>query len=105
LLALAARTGCQKLPYPKIDGCMTAVSIGFPIPFIHENVHLGGHDYYMECFMKKHGIPQYHIATRLKGHNCSHPKKRIGTSTPRGGELYKHYEKLCFEQINKLIYE
>lgn len=94
-----------QLPYPKIDGCMTAVSKGFPFPFMSEHVHLGGHDYYMECFMKKNNIPQYHIATRLKGHNCSHPKKRIGTSTPRGGETYKKYEKMCFEQINKLIYE
>jgi hypothetical protein len=94
-----------QLPYPKIDGCMTAVSRRFPFPFMSEHVHLGGHDYYMECFMKKNNIPQYHIATRLKGHNCSHPKKRIGTSTPRGGETYKKYEKMCFEQINKLIYE
>lgn len=94
-----------QLPHPKVDGCMTAISQGFPFPFMSEHVHLGGHDYYMECFMKKHNIPQYHITTRLKGHNCSHPKKRIGTSTPRGGEVYKKYEKLCFEQINKLIHE
>jgi hypothetical protein len=93
------------LSQPKIDGCMTAVSKGFPIPFISKDVHIGGHDHYMECFMKKNKIPQYHITTRLKGHNCTHPKKRIGTNTPRGGELYKQYEKQCFEQINKLIYE
>lgn len=95
----------NELSQPKVDGCMTAVSRNFPTPFIAEGVHLGGHDFYMECFMKKHNIPQYHISTRLKGHNCAHPKKRIGTSTPRGGETYKKYEKLCFEQINKLIYE
>jgi hypothetical protein len=92
-----------KLPQPKIDGCMTAVSKNFPYPFIAKGVHLGGHDYYMEMFMKKHNIPQYHVTTRLKGHNCTHPKKRLGTSTPRGGELYKKYEKQCNELIYKLI--
>lgn len=91
-----------KLSRPKIDGCMTAVSKNFPYPFIANGVHLGGHDFYMEMFMKKHNIPQYHIATRLKGHNCTHPKKRLGTSTPRGGELYKKYEKQCRELIYKL---
>ena len=48
-------------------------------------------------------IPQYHISTRLKGHNCTHPKKRLGTSTARGGEVYKKYEKQCKELIHKLI--
>jgi len=94
-----------ELPYPKIDGCMTAVSRGFPYPFMHEDVHIGGHDYYMECFMRKNHIKQFHMSTRLKGHNCAHPKKRIGTSTPRGGVLYKKYEKMCSDQIDKLIYE
>ena len=93
-----------KLPQPKIDGCMTAVSKNFPCPFMAKGVHLGGHDYYMEMFMKKNNIPQYHMATRLKGHNCAHPKKRLGTSTPRGGELYKKYEKQCNELIYKLIH-
>jgi len=94
-----------QLSQPKVDGAMTAVSYNFPYPFIAEGVHLGGHDYYMEWFMKKHQIPQYHIETRLKGHNCTHPKKRLGTSTPRGGEVYKKYEKQCNELIHKLIYE
>jgi len=94
-----------KLSQPKVDGAMTAVSNNFPYPFIAEGVHLGGHDYYMEMFMKKHNIPQYHISTRLKGHNCTHPKKRLGTSTPRGGELYKKCEKQCNELIYKLMYE
>lgn len=95
----------KQLPVPKVDGCMTAISQNFPYPFIAEGVHLGGHDYYMEMFMKKHNIPQYHIETRLKGHNCTHPKKRLGTSTPRGGELYKKYEKQCNELMHKLIHE
>jgi hypothetical protein len=94
-----------KLHTPKVDGAMTAVSHNFPHPFIVDGVHLGGHDYYMELFMKKHNIPQYHLSTRLKGHNCSHPKKRLGTSTPRGGEVYKQYEKQCNELIYKLIHE
>ena len=93
-----------KLSQPKVDGAMAAVSNNFPYPFIEEGVHLGGHDYYMELFMKKNNIPQYHMSTRLKGHNCSHPKKRLGTSTPRGGEVYKKYEKQCKELIHKLIF-
>jgi hypothetical protein len=94
-----------KLSQPKVDGAMTAISNNFPYPFIAEGVHIGGHDYYMEMFMKKHNIPQYHISTRLKGHNCTHPKKRLGTSTPRGGKIYKKYEKQCNELIYKLIHD
>jgi hypothetical protein len=92
-----------ELSQPKVDGAMTAVSNNFPYPFIAEGVHLGGHDHYMELFMKKHNIPQYHISTRLKGHNCTHPKKRLGTNTARGGEVYKKYEKQCKELIHNLI--
>ena len=94
-----------QLTQPKIDGCMTAVSKGFPTPFIALGLHLGGHDFYMELFMKKYGIPQYHISTRLKGHNCTHPLKRTGTDTPRGGKLYQMYKQQCDELINKLITE
>lgn len=94
-----------QLKTQKIDGCMTAVSKGLPTPFIAPGLHLGGHDFYMEIFMKKHNIPQYHIATRLKGHNCTHPMKRLGTDTPRGGETYKLYKQQCDTLINKLIYE
>ena len=93
-----------QLSQPKVDGCMTAVSRNFPTNFMPIGLHIGGHDHYMELFMKKHGIPQYHIATRLKGHNCTHPLKRIGTSTPRGGEVYNKYKQQCDELINKLIY-
>ncbi len=92
-----------KLNTPKIDGCMTAVSRGFKTPFIAPGLHLGGHDFYMELFMKKYNIPQYHISTRLKGHNCTHPLKRTGTSTPRGGEIYKIYKKQCDSLIDQLV--
>lgn len=92
-----------KLSQPKIDGCMTAISRNFPTPFMAEGLHVGGHDYYMELFMKKNNIPQYHITTRLKGHNCAHPKKRLGTSTPRGGAIYKEYARQCDDLIQKLL--
>lgn len=94
-----------RLSQPKVDGCMTAVSQNFPHPFIAEGLHIGGHDFYMELFMKKNGIPQYHIATRLKGHNCVHPNKRVGTSTARGGVVYKQYAEECNNLIQKLIHE
>jgi hypothetical protein len=94
-----------QLSQPKVDGCMTAVSRNFPQGFMPEGLHIGGHDHYMELFMKKHNIPQYHIATRLKGHNCTHPNKRTGTSTPRGGDTYNKYKQQCDMLINKLIYE
>jgi hypothetical protein len=93
-----------KLSQPKIDGCMTAVSRNFPLTFMPEGLHIGGHDHYMELFMKKNSIPQYHIATRLKGHNCTHPNKRTGTSTPRGGDVYNKYKQQCDQLIDKLIY-
>lgn len=94
-----------RLSQPKVDGCMTAMSRNFPDSFIADGLHIGGHDTYLELFMKKYQIPQYHITTRLKGHNCTHPNKRTGTSTTRGSEAYKKYAQQCTELIQKLIHE
>ena len=87
----------------KIDGCMTALSRGLPLDFIHPELHIGGHDYYFEIFMKKNNIPQYYIPTRLKGHNQVHPTKRVGTSTERGCAEYVFYKKQCDELITALF--
>ena len=89
----------------KIDGCMTALSRGLPLNFIHPDLHIGGHDYYFEIFLKKNNIPQYYIPTRLKGHNQVHPNKRIGTSTQRGCKEYIFYKNECDNLIHNLIYE
>jgi hypothetical protein len=88
----------------KIDGCMTALSKGLPLDFIHPELQIGGHDYYFELFMKKNNIPQYYIPTRLKGHNQVHPDKRVGTSTQRGNAEYVFYKTKCDELIHELIY-
>lgn len=87
----------------KVDGCMTAISKGFPDNFIPNGLHIGGHDFYLELFMKKHNIPQYHIPNRLKGHNQAHPDKRIGTSTTRGSAEYLFYKNQCDNLIADLI--
>jgi hypothetical protein len=92
-----------QLQTQKIDGCMTAIPRNFPIDFLHIDLHIGGHDHYVELYMKKHNIPQLHISTRLKGHNCTHPNKRIGTSTTRGSAEYLFYKQQCDILINKLI--
>jgi hypothetical protein len=92
-----------KMNTQKIDGCMTALSKDIPIDFIHPDLHIGGHDYYFEIFMKKHKIPQYCIHTRLKGHNQVHPNKRNGTNTSRGSDEYLFYKKQCDNLIMDLI--
>jgi hypothetical protein len=84
---------------------MTALSKGLPYPFLPLDLHFCREDHCLEMFFTKKQIPQYHISTRLKGHNCTHPKKRLGTSTLRGGELYKKYEKQCNKLIHKLTHE
>lgn len=92
-----------KMNVQKIDGCMTALSQNLPDNFIHPNLQIGGHDYYFEMFMKKYNIPQYYIPTRLKGHNQTHPLKRVGTSTTRGSIEYLKYKQICDTLINELI--
>jgi len=87
----------------KIDGCMTALSKGLPLNFIHPDLHIGGHDYYFEIFLKKNNIPQYCIHTRLKGHNQVHPNKRVGTNTTRGSAEYLFYKNQCDNLIMNLI--
>jgi len=94
-----------KMSVQKIDGCMTALSRNLPDDFIPEGLHIGGHDFYLEMFMKKHNIPQFLISTRLKGHNQCHIDKRIGTSTTRGSKEYQFYKKQCDEIMYKLIYK
>jgi hypothetical protein len=94
-----------KMNSQKIDGCMTALSKGLSLNFIHTELHIGGHDYYFELFMKKYNIPQYCIHTRLKGHNQVHPDKRVGTSTTRGSAEYIFYKQQCDVLINELIYK
>jgi hypothetical protein len=80
-----------KLPMNKIDGSMLALSPNLPSPFISPNQHFVGEDTCAEIFFKKHNIPQYHISTRIKGHNYNHHLKRTNTPNTRNDEIFKKY--------------
>jgi hypothetical protein len=92
-----------KLDCLKIDGNMTALSKGLPYPFLPIDLHFAREDYCLEMFFAQKQIPQYHIATRLKGHNQVHPKKRIGTLNQKNDSLYKEYERAAYQSIFKFI--
>lgn len=92
-----------KLDRLKIDGNMTALSKGLPYPFLPLDLHFAREDYCLEMFFTKKKIPQYHISTRLKGHNQVHPKKRIGTLNQKNDSIYKEYERKAYDSIFKFI--
>ena len=94
-----------KLSKPKVDGNMTSLSKGLPYPYLPTDLHFAREDYCLEMFFAKKDIPQYHLATRLKGHNTAHPKKRIGTNNKKQDSVYKEYEQKAYESIIKFIKE
>lgn len=87
----------------KIDGNMTTLSPRLPYPFLPLDLHFAREDYCLEMFFTKKGIPQYHMPTRLKGHNQVHPKKRVGTLNQKNDSIYKEYEQKAYESIFKFI--
>lgn len=92
-----------KLDRLKIDGNMTTLSAGLPYPFLPLDLHFAREDYCLEMFFSKKGISQYHMPTRLKGHNQVHPKKRVGTLNQKNDSIYKEYEQKAYESIFKFI--
>lgn len=92
-----------KLDTLKIDGNMTALSRNLPYPFLPLDLHFAREDYCLEMFFTKKGVPQYHISTRLKGHNQVHPNKRIGTLNQKNDSIYKEYEQQAYQSIFKFI--
>jgi hypothetical protein len=77
----------------KIDGALLGISGGLSELFIPLDMHFAREDTCLEnfCIIKK--IPQYVIATRIKGHNYHSPKKRINTTSTRDDAVYKIEEK------------
>jgi hypothetical protein len=80
-----------KLPLVKLDGSMLALSSNLPFPFISPDSHFRTDDICAQLFFSKKNIPQYHIATRIKGHNYHHPLKRINTNNTRNDDIFYHY--------------
>jgi hypothetical protein len=93
----------KQLERIKIDGNMTTLSPGLPYPFLPLDLHFAREDYCLEMFFTKKQIPQYHMPTRLKGHNQVHPKKRIGTLNQKNDFIYKEYEQKAYDSIFKFI--
>lgn len=92
-----------KLNKLKIDGNMTALSQNLPYPFLPLDLHFAREDYCLEMFFTKKRIPQYHISTRLKGHNTVHPNKRVGTLNQKNDSIYKEYEQQAYQSIFNFI--
>jgi hypothetical protein len=92
-----------KLHNTKVDGSLLALSCDLPNPFIAENMHFIREDTCAELFFQKKGIPQYHISTRIKGHNYHHPLKRTNTLSKRGDSVYIEMARLSKDSMIKFI--
>jgi len=80
----------------KLDGALVALHPHLPL-LIPYDMHFAREDYIAQVVLRMHGIPQYHLATVLKGHNYAHPQKRKNTKSSRAEDIYKKYEKESFE--------
>ena len=93
----------KKLPVCKVDGSMLALSGKLPTPFIAPKQHFCGEDTCAAIFFSIKKIPQYHIATIIKGHNYSHPRKRTNTKATRQDDAYKNMKQLCEQYMYEFI--
>jgi len=92
-----------KLPIIKIDGSMLALSSNLPNPWIPPNQHFVKEDTCAALFFQYHNIPQYHITTRIKGHNYNHPLKRINTRNTRNDDVFKKYAQDSQKAMNEFL--
>jgi len=83
----------------KVDGSLLSLSKGLKTPFIAPDLHFVREDTCAEWYFRKNEIPQYHITTRIKGHNYYHPLKRVNTLNTRDEYIWKQFE----AQSNKAI--
>lgn len=88
----------------KIDGSTVCISKGFETPFIAPGMHFVREDTCLEYYLRKKGIPQVCVTTRLKGHNYKHPNKRTGTFATRNDEVFKKYASESIHAMNSFIY-
>lgn len=80
-----------KLNRTKIDGSLLALSPNLPTPFISPKQHFFGEDTCASGVFTLNGIPQYNVATRIKGHNYNHPRKRVNTDSNRDSDAFMQY--------------
>jgi hypothetical protein len=94
-----------KLKEPKIDGALLSISGGIPFKFIPDDMNFVREDTCAQLVFEYNKIPQYHISTRLKGHNYSHPLKRTNTNSTRDDNVFKEYATKSEIAMNQFIYE
>ena len=89
-----------RLDSHKIDGSLLCLSSNLPSPFIAPDMHFVREDTCASIFFQIHGVPQYHVTNRLKGHNYWHPKKRTNTDATRNDKVFKQYAERSQESMN-----
>ena len=94
----------KQVPW-KIDGSTVCISGGLVTPFIAPGMHFVREDTCLEYYLRKKGIPQVCVTTRLKGHNYKHPNKRVGTNATRNDEVFKKYAQESVAAMNKFCSE
>lgn len=93
----------ERLPMVKIDGALLSISGGIYEKFIPEDMHFAREDTCASYFFAYKGIPQYHVATRIKGHNYNHVSKRTNTSATRQDDVYKQYESESSDAMMRFV--
>lgn len=100
---LLSKINLVKLKTPKIDGSLLALSANLPTPFIAPKQHFINEDTCASAFFSIHGIPQFNISTRIKGHNYNHPRKRTNTEATRNDETYLKYADESRREMNEFL--
>jgi hypothetical protein len=93
-----------KLNTVKIDGSLLCISKGVKQQLIPTDMHFVREDFCAEQVLKAIGVPQYHVATRIKGHNYSHPAKRTNTRNTRNDSVFKEYAEQSQNAMNQFLY-
>lgn len=92
-----------KLNTVKIDGSLLCLSKNNTLQLIPEDMHFVREDFCAEQVLKVANIPQYHVATRIKGHNYAHPRKRMNTKNTRTDTLFKQYAEQSENAMNQFL--
>lgn len=88
----------------KIDGSLLSLSRGIANNFIPDDMHFVMEDTCAETYFNIKNIPQYHVTTRIKGHNYGHPLKRTDTDSQRNSEVYMSYKEQSIEAAQKYLH-
>ena len=94
-----------KLDDIKIDGSLLCLSNNINYQLIPNDMSFVREDFCAQQILKIKKIPQYHITTRIKGHNYSHPLKRTNTKNTRDDKIFQIYSEKSQKAMLSFVLE